>query len=104
MRDTGHRDDYSPPGLAQAATGRMIPPYRYRRPDGLPVADLAEIDRPLDTEVSPVRLRVGRLVVLDCGGGWLKVDLLCPERERESELLPPKRAAELIQWLKRQVK
>ena len=96
MRDTSYRDDHSPLVLTQAARGRMS----YRPPDGLPETDLAEIERPLDTEISPVRLRVGRLVVLDCGGGWLKVDLLCPQKETEAELLPPQRAAELIQWFR----
>jgi len=97
--DYAEERTYTPREIERAETGRLMPPYCFRPADGLPAADLAELDRPLRVEVSPVQIKLGRLAVLNCGNGWLKIDMLCPEQDSEAELLSPKFAAELKKWI-----
>lgn len=81
---------------------RTLPIHRLRRNDcettGL---DLSQLDRPLRTEITHHKICIGRLVILACGGGWLKIDILCPHRDQESELLNPELAVKLLKWLSR---
>lgn len=93
--------DFDPPFDPRRRT-RLISP-RARRQDEWPEPGCRpENDMPprrLTVSVGPEAMRVGRLVCRDCGGGWLKLEMLTPDRDCESELLPPAEAKVFREWL-----
>jgi hypothetical protein len=81
---------------------RLTPRRKLRQDEPLPY-DLAEDEMPprkLRTTSGLTWLQVGRLIVWNAGGGWLKVALLTADPdETEAELLPPKEAGAFVKWL-----
>jgi hypothetical protein len=65
--------------------------------------DLAELGRDVGRSVStPTRFKAGRLTVINCGCGFIKVDIDCFPRDCcESELLPPENARCFLDWIAR---
>ena len=55
-------------------------------------------ERHLPVEITPARLVVGRMAVVDCGQGWVKIELDTP-REMEAELLDPEAARAFLDWI-----
>jgi hypothetical protein len=66
---------------------------------------IVELGRDLGAPViSPVKYRIGRLTVENCGSGFLKIDLTVKQPEFcESELLGPDDAAGLINWITKKI-
>lgn len=93
--------DFDPPFDPRRRT-RLISP-RVRRQDEWPEPGYRPTEdmppRRLTVSVGPEAMRVGRLVCRDCGGGWLKLEMLTPDRDCESELLPPEEAQAFKKWL-----
>jgi len=59
-----------------------------------------QLQRDLDgPHVSSTAFRAGRFLARNCGSGWLKIELDCPNRELEAELLPPVHAKAFHDWL-----
>jgi hypothetical protein len=86
--------------IQSAASGRIIPLVSVQRESGPAVDDLSQLERNLGKpRISPTRLRIGRLSILFCGQGWIKIELLLPDHDSEAELLPPADAAVLRKWI-----
>ncbi len=57
-------------------------------------------ERPLPIESTATCLRIGRLAVIDAGGGHIKIEIDNPApREMEAELLPPAAARAFVDWI-----
>jgi hypothetical protein len=62
--------------------------------------ELIELGRDIgEAEITPVCFRVGRLAVLNCGSGWLKITINHKPLDCEAELLPPEQAKHFINWM-----
>lgn len=92
--------DYTLAEVESALSGRMLPRNAYQAAGGPVVDDLGLLTRNLGKpRISPNGLRIGRLRILDCGHGWMKVELACPDHDSEAELLPPADAAVFKNWI-----
>ena len=62
--------------------------------------ELRELERDIgQPDVSPAHFEVGRLAVVNCGLGWLKVVINHKALDCEAELLPPEQAKHFIKWI-----
>jgi len=62
--------------------------------------ELREMERDIgQPDIGPVHFKIGRLAVLHCGSGWLKVTIHHKPYDCESELLPPEEAKSFVEWI-----
>ncbi|MCE5185406.1 MAG: hypothetical protein LLF76_04705 [Planctomycetaceae bacterium] len=93
-------DPHSLIELQAAMSGRIVPLAALQRSSEPVLDDLSLLQRDLGKpRITPARINIGRLCILFCGHGWMKVELLCPDHESEAELLPPADAAVLKKWI-----
>lgn len=89
MRENRHMGTESLP--------RKLHPDLYERANEPQDADEWP-ERHLAVSITPTRFVVGCMAVIDCGQGWVKVELETP-REMEAELLDPEAAKAFKDWI-----
>ena len=93
--------DYTLAEVESAMSGRIVPLTAYQAAGGPVVDDLGLLERNLGKpRISPNGIRIGRLCILDCGHGWMKIELVCTDHDSEAELLPPAEASLLKSWIR----
>lgn len=90
------------PDLESGRHSKILPLASYQPSSGPVLDDMSMLQRDLGKpQLTPNSLRIGRLRLLLCPGGWLKVEVLIPDHDSEAELLGPEDAEVLKEWVKR---